>query len=156
MRSHRLLGGPLLLLAAMSATVLSQGRQVEWRYYGGDQAGTKFSPLTDITPNNVQGLQVVWQRQDAGMPAQNLALAGDRAQAEGREHDERDEPAPEIEAHRIERVAQRAAEHPVAGPQQVGEREERERGDVRARGPQRAPADRRGRRSAPAGRWRRA
>ena len=46
------------LLAARADDV---SKQVEWRYYGGDQAGTKFSPLTDITPNNVQGLQVVWQ-----------------------------------------------------------------------------------------------
>jgi len=34
---------------------------VEWLYYGGDQGGTKYSPLTDIGPENVQRLQVAWQ-----------------------------------------------------------------------------------------------
>ena len=96
------------------------------------------------------------QRQDSRVAPQDLALAGHGAQAEGREHRERDEPAPEVQADGVERVAQRAAEHPVAGPQQIGEREERERGGARARGPQRAPAGRRGRKSAPAVRWPRA
>jgi quinoprotein glucose dehydrogenase len=35
--------------------------QVEWLYYGGDQGGTKYSPLTDIGPDNLQRLQVAWQ-----------------------------------------------------------------------------------------------
>jgi glucose dehydrogenase len=30
-------------------------------YYGGDQAGTQYSPLTDIPAGNVQRLQVAWQ-----------------------------------------------------------------------------------------------
>ena len=34
---------------------------VEWLYYGGDQGGTKYSPLTDIGPENVQRLQIAWQ-----------------------------------------------------------------------------------------------
>src|SRR2546430_8051242 len=34
---------------------------VEWLYYGGDQGGTKYSPLTDIGPQNVQRLQVAWE-----------------------------------------------------------------------------------------------
>ena len=34
---------------------------VEWPYYGGDQGGMKYSPLTDIGPENVQRLQVAWQ-----------------------------------------------------------------------------------------------
>ena len=34
---------------------------VDWLYYGGDQGGTKYSPLTDIGPENVQRLQVAWQ-----------------------------------------------------------------------------------------------
>src|SRR5215471_1398465 len=36
-------------------------RQVEWLYYGGDQAGTKYSPLTDINAANVQRLEIAWQ-----------------------------------------------------------------------------------------------
>ena len=34
---------------------------VEWRYYGGDQGGTKHSPLADIHAGNVHQLQVAWQ-----------------------------------------------------------------------------------------------
>src|SRR5499427_8889564 len=36
-------------------------RQVEWLYYGGDQAGTKYSPLADINASNVQRLEIAWQ-----------------------------------------------------------------------------------------------
>jgi len=35
--------------------------QVEWLYYGGDPQGTKYSPLTDITQQNVHRLQLAWQ-----------------------------------------------------------------------------------------------
>jgi quinoprotein glucose dehydrogenase len=55
----------ILVVALSGAVVLGQGRdapkQVEWPYYGGDQGGMKFSPLTDITPQNVSQLQVAWQ-----------------------------------------------------------------------------------------------
>ena len=36
-------------------------RQVEWLYYGGDQAGTKYSRLADINTSNVQRLHIAWQ-----------------------------------------------------------------------------------------------
>ena len=35
--------------------------EVEWPYYGGDQAGTKYSALTDINAGNVHKLRVAWQ-----------------------------------------------------------------------------------------------
>ncbi|HEY6341399.1 MAG TPA: pyrroloquinoline quinone-dependent dehydrogenase [Bryobacteraceae bacterium] len=35
--------------------------QVEWRYYGGDPGGSRYSPLTDVNPRNVGRLQQVWQ-----------------------------------------------------------------------------------------------
>src|SRR5215467_2049258 len=44
-----------LLIGAQSS------RQVEWLYYGGDQAGTKYSLLTDINTTNVQRLEIAWQ-----------------------------------------------------------------------------------------------
>ena len=37
------------------------GQQVEWLYYGADPGNSKYSPLTDINPENVGRLQVVWQ-----------------------------------------------------------------------------------------------
>src|SRR5260370_22436755 len=33
----------------------------EWPFYGGDQGGTKYSPLTQINRNSVRKLQVAWQ-----------------------------------------------------------------------------------------------
>lgn len=46
-----------------------------WAYYGRTPAGTRFSPLTQITPKNVENLQVAWKYQsgdlkhtDPGMP----------------------------------------------------------------------------------------
>jgi quinoprotein glucose dehydrogenase len=34
---------------------------VEWSFYGGDQAGTKYSTLTQINPENVRNLKPVWE-----------------------------------------------------------------------------------------------
>ena len=33
----------------------------EWRHYGGDAGGTKYSPLDQINPSNVGKLQIVWR-----------------------------------------------------------------------------------------------
>jgi glucose dehydrogenase len=56
----------LALTGALAATgtmvILSQGRQVEWRYFGGDRAFTRYSPADQITRENVKNLQVVWRR----------------------------------------------------------------------------------------------
>src|SRR2546422_6209865 len=58
----------ILLLAVLTAGSLVTAQQpavlpgpVDWPYYGGDQGGTKYSPLTDIGPENVQRLQIAWQ-----------------------------------------------------------------------------------------------
>jgi quinoprotein glucose dehydrogenase len=47
----------------VSGSILSaqQGSQVEWLYYGGNAAGDKYSPLTDINAQTVQRLQIAWQ-----------------------------------------------------------------------------------------------
>jgi quinoprotein glucose dehydrogenase len=55
-----------IVLAAMLFASLLVGaddttRQVEWLYYGGDQGGMKYSPLADITAENVSRLQIAWQ-----------------------------------------------------------------------------------------------
>ncbi len=36
-------------------------RAHDWPYYGGDQAGTKFSALTDVNRANVTSLRVAWE-----------------------------------------------------------------------------------------------
>src|SRR5215510_5519152 len=33
----------------------------EWRQYGGDAGGTKYSPLDQINATNVKQLQIVWR-----------------------------------------------------------------------------------------------
>src|SRR5215475_10384200 len=33
----------------------------EWRHYGGDAGGTKYSPLDQINASNVSKLQIVWR-----------------------------------------------------------------------------------------------
>src|SRR5262245_8118271 len=35
--------------------------QGEWRFYGGDAGGTKYSPLDQIDATNVNQLQIVWR-----------------------------------------------------------------------------------------------
>jgi quinoprotein glucose dehydrogenase len=54
--------GVLALAAASVVAVRSQSRQNEWRYFGGDKAFTRYSPLDQINRDNVKTLQVVWRR----------------------------------------------------------------------------------------------
>jgi quinoprotein glucose dehydrogenase len=47
--------------AALAMTVTAgAARADEWGAYGRDLAGTRFSPLTQITPANVAGLKPAW------------------------------------------------------------------------------------------------
>ena len=51
-----------VLPLGLCALLLAQSsQQVEWLYYGGDQAGTKYSSLADINTSNVQKLHIAWQ-----------------------------------------------------------------------------------------------
>src|SRR5512132_1796300 len=47
--------GTIASLAAVQASGPN-----DWPGFGNDAGGTKFSPLTQITPANVTGLQVAW------------------------------------------------------------------------------------------------
>jgi quinoprotein glucose dehydrogenase len=51
----------VILVAGLLMGAQQPSGPVEWLYYGGDQGGMKYSPLTDIGPENVQRLQVAWQ-----------------------------------------------------------------------------------------------
>ena len=53
---------PVALTAALAAAQdLSRGRATgEWPTYGGDLASTKYSPLADITGDNISRLHVAW------------------------------------------------------------------------------------------------
>src|SRR3954453_19093702 len=48
----------IFLLAALAA--LAQSNSKEWPTYGHDPGGMRFSPLTEITPENVGQLKVAW------------------------------------------------------------------------------------------------
>ncbi len=50
-----------LFAANLAAQTPPARPPVEWPAYGGDQAGSRFSPLTDITPTNVSTLRVAWR-----------------------------------------------------------------------------------------------
>ena len=57
----------ILIVAGIAAAIVTARAQpdappaTEWRYYGGDAASTKYSPLNDINPANVKNLQVAWR-----------------------------------------------------------------------------------------------
>src|SRR5687768_18267966 len=40
--------------------VSAQTPNSEWRYYGGDEGGSRFSPLAQINTSNIQSLKRVW------------------------------------------------------------------------------------------------
>jgi len=50
------------LIVAGAIAAQSQARQGEWRYFGGDKAFTRYSPLDQINRDNVKNLQIVWRR----------------------------------------------------------------------------------------------
>src|SRR5262245_18752349 len=64
--SKKQISKSLVVFCALSlgfrALLVSQpSQQVVWLYYGGDQAGTKYSSLADINLSNVQSLHIAWQ-----------------------------------------------------------------------------------------------
>ena len=65
-RFQRMLVGSfsLSLVVAAVAAPRSQERvpSGEWRYFGGDKAFTRYSPLDQINRDNVKNLRIVWRR----------------------------------------------------------------------------------------------
>ena len=58
----RLVAASALLLAFAGSLHAQQGAtKGEWRYYGGDQGNTKYSPLDQINAKNVKELEIVWR-----------------------------------------------------------------------------------------------
>jgi glucose dehydrogenase len=60
MRSSLSLG--LVVTAAAAIHSQERVRTREWRYFGGDKAFTRYSPLDQITRDNVKNLRIVWRR----------------------------------------------------------------------------------------------
>ena len=58
---QRLLTSSLILcLLASSVAAQRPGKKGEWRYYGADNAQTKYSPLDQINQQNVKQLKIAW------------------------------------------------------------------------------------------------
>src|SRR5205823_9289629 len=58
-------GGRLIVTLLAAAAVSGAGPapvKGEWRYYAGDNASTKYSPLDQINAANVSKLRVAWRR----------------------------------------------------------------------------------------------
>ena len=60
MRALALIG--VLASAGLLAQSRDGGANGEWRYYTGDLGSTRYSPLAQITAENVKNLRVVWRR----------------------------------------------------------------------------------------------
>lgn len=59
----RLVPSVIVLLVSplvVSAQEAARGPEADWPYYHRDLAGTRFSPLDALTPDNVGGLELVW------------------------------------------------------------------------------------------------
>jgi glucose dehydrogenase len=54
------LGFLILLLSNMPTSGKDGLKKAEWRFYGGDAGGTKYSPLDQINRDNVKTLKVAW------------------------------------------------------------------------------------------------
>ncbi len=50
-----------LLVAGATVNVAPASPEQDWPFYGGDQGGTKFSPLADVTTSTAGRLGVAWQ-----------------------------------------------------------------------------------------------
>ena len=64
MTSRRLLmiGAMVALMAVMLRADDQSPASGEWRYYSGDNGARKYSPLDQITRDNVGGLRIAWRR----------------------------------------------------------------------------------------------
>ena len=71
---RRIISGKVLLAVVclmplfIQAGSAQQGAATaEWRHYGGDAGGTKYSPLDQINAENVKDLQIVWRWRTASL-----------------------------------------------------------------------------------------
>jgi quinoprotein glucose dehydrogenase len=53
-------GLPLILAFTVQSSIATAAPEADWPAYGGDAGGTRYSPLTQITPANVSELHVAW------------------------------------------------------------------------------------------------
>ena len=58
--SRRTLALSLATVCTFSSLAAAQMPGAEWRYYGGDERGTRYSPLAEIDRANVKRLERAW------------------------------------------------------------------------------------------------
>ena len=77
-RAVLLLGG---ILGILAASPRGQSHAVQWPYFGGDLAGSKYSAADQITRANVADLDVAWEWQpnEKALPQFHNALPGNFA-----------------------------------------------------------------------------
>ena len=51
----------LVTLVSLAGILWSAAVQTDWPYYGGDQAGSKYSELTQVNRANVKNLKLAWE-----------------------------------------------------------------------------------------------
>jgi quinoprotein glucose dehydrogenase len=68
----------LTVACALPGAALGQGARHEWRFYGGDRGGMRYSPLAQINRSNVRGLERAWVY-NTGELALGLATASFRS-----------------------------------------------------------------------------
>ena len=66
----------IVLLAGLTASLAIHAEAFEWSAYGGDGRGQRHAPLSQITPENVAGLEVAWTFR-TGELGEGFARAGD-------------------------------------------------------------------------------
>ena len=67
----------IVAIGSIGAALVAQRATIgEWRYYGGDAASTRYSPLDQITRANVDTLQVAWRW---ASPDNDIAKANEAA-----------------------------------------------------------------------------
>ena len=49
-----------MLVVVLTSTASAQSTRQEWRFYGGDASGTRYSPLAEIDRSNVRRLERAW------------------------------------------------------------------------------------------------
>ena len=61
-------------LGLLAATLLSVAPALGWEHWGGDAGGTRFSPLAQITPANVENLVRAWEFRTGDLEARAPAV----------------------------------------------------------------------------------
>ena len=53
---------PFVIFAVLATSAVGQEPSNEWRYFGGDEAFTRYAPFDQIDRHNVDKLELVWRR----------------------------------------------------------------------------------------------